>query len=187
MGAPALFSPFPRPALPSTLSPLFAAAAAAARFACGPEGVHRGLTQRYIEASTLLLAPITPHTCDHVWTNLLKREGTVLTAGAAARGPARAASGGRRRGPFCFLIWPRSGMVGSSPARRPLGTGVLTRAHTCTHHKHPTYTLSLSCARTHTHARTRTHTHTHTHTHQPTNQHTYIHTRTHAPRRLARV
>jgi leucyl-tRNA synthetase len=43
--------------------------------------MHRGLVARYIETSTLLLVPITPHTCDHVWTSLLKKQGSVLTAG----------------------------------------------------------------------------------------------------------
>lgn len=43
--------------------------------------MHHGLIARYIETSTLLLVPITPHTCDHVWTNLLKMQGSVLTAG----------------------------------------------------------------------------------------------------------
>lgn len=56
------------------------------RFSCGPEGMHRGLVERYVEVSTLLLVPITPHTCDHVWTNVLKRGGSVLTAGGW-RGP----------------------------------------------------------------------------------------------------
>jgi hypothetical protein len=47
--------------------------------------MHRGLLERFIEASTLLLVPITPHTSEHVWTNLLKKQGSVLTAGARRR------------------------------------------------------------------------------------------------------
>lgn len=43
--------------------------------------MNRQLVQRYIETSTLLLAPITPHTSEHVWSNLLQKQGTVLTAG----------------------------------------------------------------------------------------------------------
>jgi len=43
--------------------------------------MHRGLAERYCEVSTLLLVPITPHTCEHVWTHLLKKQGSVLTAG----------------------------------------------------------------------------------------------------------
>ena len=31
--------------------------------------------------STLLLAPICPHTCEHVWRGVLHRAGSVLTAG----------------------------------------------------------------------------------------------------------
>jgi leucyl-tRNA synthetase len=44
--------------------------------------MHKALVERYVEVSTLLLAPITPHTSEHVWSNVLKREGSVLTAGA---------------------------------------------------------------------------------------------------------
>jgi len=44
-------------------------------------GLHAGLARRYVEISTLLLAPLAPHTCEHVWRDLLKKEGTVLTAG----------------------------------------------------------------------------------------------------------
>lgn len=51
------------------------------RFACGPEGMNRGLVLRYIEVSTLLLAPITPHTAEHVWRHLLHKQGSALTAG----------------------------------------------------------------------------------------------------------
>ncbi|KAK9806349.1 hypothetical protein WJX72_010942 [[Myrmecia] bisecta] len=51
------------------------------RFACGPEGMKRDLALRYIEVQTLLLAPICPHTCEHIWSDLLRREGSVLTAG----------------------------------------------------------------------------------------------------------
>eukprot|EP00887_Chlorella_sp_A99_P004074 scaffold11.g4074.t1 len=51
------------------------------RFACGPEGPNARLLRRYIEVSTLLMAPITPHTSEHVWGDLLKREGLVVNAG----------------------------------------------------------------------------------------------------------
>lgn len=47
----------------------------------GGGGLHAGLARRYVEVSTLLLAPLAPHTCEHVWRDLLKKEGTVLTAG----------------------------------------------------------------------------------------------------------
>lgn len=43
--------------------------------------MNRGLVLRFIEASTLMLAPITPHTSEHVWRHLLQRPGSVLTAG----------------------------------------------------------------------------------------------------------
>ena len=56
------------------------------RFACGPDGGNRRLLVRYIEVSTLLLAPVCPHTAEHIWGTLLKRPGLVLTgAGVAVR------------------------------------------------------------------------------------------------------
>ena len=43
--------------------------------------MNRALVQRYIELSALLLAPITPHTSEHIWGALLKKGGSVLKAG----------------------------------------------------------------------------------------------------------
>ena len=54
----------------------------------GGGGLHAGLARRYVEVSTLLLAPLAPHTCEHVWRDLLKKEGTVLTAGWPRDAPA---------------------------------------------------------------------------------------------------
>ena len=34
-----------------------------------------------LQISTQLLAPIAPHTCEHVWRDLLKGPGSVLTSG----------------------------------------------------------------------------------------------------------
>eukprot|EP01025_Chloroclados_australasicus_P057390 TRINITY_DN714_c1_g2_i3.p1 TRINITY_DN714_c1_g2~~TRINITY_DN714_c1_g2_i3.p1 ORF type:complete len:726 (+),score=86.15 TRINITY_DN714_c1_g2_i3:778-2955(+) len=51
------------------------------RFACGTEGMNKDLLMRYIEVSTLLLTPICPHICDHIWVNILKKEECALTAG----------------------------------------------------------------------------------------------------------
>eukprot|EP00882_Tetradesmus_deserticola_P018849 GHRQ01020244.1.p2 GENE.GHRQ01020244.1~~GHRQ01020244.1.p2 ORF type:complete len:117 (-),score=51.77 GHRQ01020244.1:1305-1655(-) len=60
---------------------LFFCLPACDRFACGPEGMNRGLVLRYMELSCLLLVPITPHTCEHVWGALLQKQGSVLRAG----------------------------------------------------------------------------------------------------------
>lgn len=35
----------------------------------------------WLQIQTLLLTPICPHTCDHVWRDKLQQQGTVLTAG----------------------------------------------------------------------------------------------------------
>lgn len=51
-------------------------------------GLHAELARRYVEVSTLLLAPLAPHTCEHIWRDLLKKKGTVLTAGWPSDAPA---------------------------------------------------------------------------------------------------
>ena len=35
----------------------------------------------HLQVATLLLAPICPHTCEHIWGNLLKKEGMVIKGG----------------------------------------------------------------------------------------------------------
>ncbi|CCW61838.1 unnamed protein product [Phytomonas sp. EM1] len=45
---------------------------------CGDVMVHGGLVQRYYELLTLLLMPLAPHFCEHMWQNVLKKEGTVV-------------------------------------------------------------------------------------------------------------
>ncbi|BDA46666.1 Leucine-tRNA ligase, cytoplasmic [Coccomyxa sp. Obi] len=45
------------------------------------EGMHKDLALRFAEVSTLLITPICPHTCDHIWRNILGRKGSALTAG----------------------------------------------------------------------------------------------------------
>jgi len=51
------------------------------RFACGQEGMNGRLIKRYIDVSTRLMVPICPHTCEHIWRNILKMDGFVVTAG----------------------------------------------------------------------------------------------------------
>lgn len=36
------------------------------------------------QVATQLLAPICPHTCEHIWGNLLKKEGMVITGERAS-------------------------------------------------------------------------------------------------------
>ena len=67
------------------------------RFGCKHVPMNRSLIERYLEVSTLLLVPFAPHTMDHIWTNLLKKKGSALTAGwpvapEASYGLQRAAS-----------------------------------------------------------------------------------------------
>ena len=51
------------------------------RFACGAEGMNKRLVMRYLEVSTLLLTPLCPHWCEHMWGNVLKKDGLVIKAG----------------------------------------------------------------------------------------------------------
>jgi leucyl-tRNA synthetase len=52
------------------------------RVMCGGDAnMHSDLAVRYVEVSTLLLTPFCPHTCEHIWGELLKKSGTVTKAG----------------------------------------------------------------------------------------------------------
>ena len=44
-------------------------------------GMQVDLIKRFMEIQTLLLAPICPHTCEHIYGNILKKSGTVTKAG----------------------------------------------------------------------------------------------------------
>eukprot|EP00899_Mesostigma_viride_P015955 jgi/Mesvir1/24360/Mv11033-RA.2 len=51
------------------------------RLACAAQGMHRDLALRFIEVQMRLLAPICPHFCEHVWSNILHKPGFVVNAG----------------------------------------------------------------------------------------------------------
>lgn len=58
------------------------------RVMCGEEGMHPALVRRFVEVQCKLLAPICPHYAEHVWSELLGGQGTVLKSGwPAARPP----------------------------------------------------------------------------------------------------
>lgn len=46
---------------------------------CGEKGMHHDLVFRFIEAQVVILSPICPHICEHVWS-LLDNEGTIINA-----------------------------------------------------------------------------------------------------------
>ncbi|KAI9493444.1 leucyl-tRNA synthetase [Zychaea mexicana] len=48
--------------------------------ACLELGMHKDLVLKYIEVQTLTLTPVCPHWSEHVWGNVLKKEGTVTLA-----------------------------------------------------------------------------------------------------------
>lgn len=58
----------------------FQAAKDAYQLACTENGMHKDLVIRYIEAQTLMLSPITPHWSEHIWQNILKKQGLVVDA-----------------------------------------------------------------------------------------------------------
>jgi leucyl-tRNA synthetase len=41
-------------------------------------GMHRDVIQKYIEVVTVIMSPITPHFCEHVWGTVLKKDGLVI-------------------------------------------------------------------------------------------------------------
>ncbi|KAJ0976469.1 hypothetical protein J5N97_018434 [Dioscorea zingiberensis] len=51
------------------------------RFSCGSEGMNRDLLWRFMDVQTRLITPICPHYAEHVWKNLLKKDGFVVNAG----------------------------------------------------------------------------------------------------------
>jgi len=46
---------------------------------CGEAGMSKPLVLRYLEVQAIMLSPVCPHICDHVWS-LLGKEGTILNS-----------------------------------------------------------------------------------------------------------
>lgn len=46
----------------------------------GTVGMNANLIKRFMEVQTLLLAPITPHFCEHVWGDVMKKPGSIVQA-----------------------------------------------------------------------------------------------------------
>nr|CAD1838899.1 unnamed protein product [Ananas comosus var. bracteatus] len=57
------------------------------RFSCGAGGMNRDLLFRFMDVQTRLIAPICPHYAEHVWKNLLKKQGFVIKAGGQKQKP----------------------------------------------------------------------------------------------------
>ncbi|CAN6457035.1 unnamed protein product [Victoria cruziana] len=51
------------------------------RFSCGFGGMNRDLLWRFMDVQTRLIAPICPHYAEHVWKELLKMDGFVISSG----------------------------------------------------------------------------------------------------------
>lgn len=51
------------------------------RLQLGADGMHAQVMEMFLDASVRMLAPICPHWCEHVWGEVLGREGSVLVAG----------------------------------------------------------------------------------------------------------
>ena len=43
-------------------------------------GMHRDVIRKYCEVVTVIMSPITPHFCEHVWSHILKKDGLVMNA-----------------------------------------------------------------------------------------------------------
>ena len=43
-------------------------------------GMHRDLISKYIETIVIIMSPITPHFCEHAWSNILNKQGLVMDA-----------------------------------------------------------------------------------------------------------
>ncbi|RRT66702.1 hypothetical protein B296_00039985 [Ensete ventricosum] len=51
------------------------------RFSCGAGGMNHKLLWRFMDVQTRLMTPICPHYAEHVWKNILKKDGFVVNAG----------------------------------------------------------------------------------------------------------
>ncbi|KAF0915660.1 hypothetical protein E2562_037719 [Oryza meyeriana var. granulata] len=51
------------------------------RLSCGAAGMNRALLWRFMEVQTRLITPICPHYAEHVWQNILRKEGFAIKAG----------------------------------------------------------------------------------------------------------
>ncbi|XP_020245845.1 leucine--tRNA ligase, cytoplasmic [Asparagus officinalis] len=51
------------------------------RLSCGSGGMNRDLLWRFMDVQTRLITPICPHYAEHVWKNLLKKDGFAVNAG----------------------------------------------------------------------------------------------------------
>uniref|UniRef100_A0A6N2K6F5 leucine--tRNA ligase n=1 Tax=Salix viminalis TaxID=40686 RepID=A0A6N2K6F5_SALVM len=51
------------------------------RLSCGSGGMNRDLVWRFIDVQTRLITPICPHYAEHVWRELLRKDGLVVNAG----------------------------------------------------------------------------------------------------------
>ncbi len=47
---------------------------------CFESLMHASLIKRFIEVQLILLSPICPHICEHIWLNVLKNKETILNA-----------------------------------------------------------------------------------------------------------
>lgn len=51
------------------------------RLSCGGAAMNRDLLWRFMDAQTRIIAPICPHYAEHVWKEILRRDGFVVAAG----------------------------------------------------------------------------------------------------------
>jgi len=51
------------------------------------DGMHIDLVKKYIETQVLILSPICPHICEHIWMKLLHKETSILEASWPSIGP----------------------------------------------------------------------------------------------------
>lgn len=58
------------------------------RYATSDDGMNKRLILKYIDWSTRIIAPVCPHTAEHVWRNILKNDSFVIKAGWPEAPPA---------------------------------------------------------------------------------------------------
>lgn len=88
------------------------------RVMAASDGLNAGLVRRFIEVQTKLIAPICPHLAEHIWSEVLKKDGSVLKSGwPAAAAPDLVLRRAAQHLQDCITDWRKSMVKATAPAK----------------------------------------------------------------------